>query len=258
VHAFKARYDRLLCLLPFEPPYFEAVGLDAPFVGHPILEAGADAGDGPAFRARHGIADGAPLLCLLPGSRRGEVRRLLPVFADTVRLLAAGHPDLQVAIPSVPHLADEISAAVADWPVPATILRGAGEKYDAMAASDMALAASGTVALELALAGVPTVIAYCLNPLTFWAIDRMTSVDHVHLCNIMAKRELVPERLQGRCRADILAADLEAMLAGVGADQRATLKPYLDALTPPQGSPSLAAADAVLQAVEARTVEAGR
>ncbi|MCR9221897.1 MAG: lipid-A-disaccharide synthase [Alphaproteobacteria bacterium] len=247
VHAFKARFDRLLCLLPFEPPYFEAVGLDAPFVGHPVLESGADAGDGAAFRARRAMAAEAPLLCVLPGSRRGEARRLLPVFGETVARLAAERPDLQVAIPSVDYLADEIAAATAGWAAPTTVLTGPAEKYDAMAASNAALAASGTVALELALARVPTVVAYRLNPITYWAINRMVSVDYVHLCNIMAEREIAPERLQDRCRPDVLAADVRRLMGAEGAAQAADLAPWLERLRPPQGLPSLAAADAVLE-----------
>lgn len=253
VHGFKARYDRLLCLLPFEPPYFEAVGLDAPFVGHPVLEAGADKGDGPAFRARHGVDPDRPLICVLPGSRRGEVRRLLPVFGRTVERLAGRIGDLSIVMPTVPHLTDEIAAAVAAWRVPVTVLRGAAEKYDAMAASDAALAASGTVALELALARVPTVIAYRLNPITYWAIDRMTSVDYVHLCNIMAEREMVPERLQGKCNPAQLAADLDALLKGEGAAQEEALAPYLKSLAPPGGAPSLAAADTIISFLRPNT-----
>lgn len=246
VHAFKQRYDRLLCLLPFEPPYFETVGLDAPFVGHPVLESGADRGDGPGYRKARGLAADAPLLCVLPGSRRGEVRRLLPIFRETIARLAEGRPGLAVALPTVRYLADEIEAAVADWPVPVEVVRDPRRKYDVMAAANAALAASGTVALELALARTPTVIAYRLNPITYWAIDRMTSVDHVHLCNIMARREIVPERLQGRCRPEVLAADLAGFLDGGGREQEAALRPYLQRLAPPQGLPSLAAADAVL------------
>lgn len=252
VHAFKARYDSLLCLLPFEPPYFEAVGLDAPFVGHPVLEAGADRGDGPAFRTRHGVDVGTPLICVLPGSRRGEVRRLLPVFAETIARLKTRIGNLAVVVPTVPHLSDAIAAEVAGWPVPTTVLRGAAEKYDAMAAADAALAASGTVALELALARVPTVIAYRLNPITYWAIDRMTSVDCVHLCNIMAEREIVPERLQGACNPVRLAEDLAGLLTGAGATQQAALTPYLDSLAPPEGSPSEAAARRILDRVGTR------
>jgi len=249
VHAFKQRYDRLLCLLPFEPPYFEAVGLDAPFVGHPVLESGADRGDGAGYRRARGLADDAPLVCVLPGSRRGEVRRLLPIFREAIARLHASRPGLAAALPTVRYLADEIEAAVADWPVPVEVVRDPRCKYDVMTAANAALAASGTVALELALARTPTVIAYRLNPLTYWAIDRMTSVDHVHLCNIMARREIVPERLQDRCRPDVLAGDLAGFLDGGGREQEAALKPYLQRLAPPQGLPSLAAADAVLDSL---------
>lgn len=256
VHAFKERFDRLLCLLPFEPPYFEKVGLDAPFVGHPVLESGAGEGDGPAFRARHGISAEQKVLCVLPGSRKGEVRRLLPVFGEAVKRLSKTDGGLHVVIPTLDSVAPAIVKETAEWPLSVSVIRAREEKYDAMAASDAALAASGTVALELALAKVPTVIAYRLNPITFWAIDRMTSVDMVHLLNIMANREIVPERLQSQCRPDILADDIEVLLGGGGAHQTDELRPYLDSLRPPQGSPSLAAADAVLEMLEKKKAPA--
>ncbi len=119
-----------------------------------------------------------------------------------------------------------------------------------MAASDAALAASGTVALELALARVPSVVAYRLNPLTYRIVDRLTAIDHVHLCNIMAGHMIVPERLQGACRADRLAADLAGLMrTDEGAAQTAALAPWLETLQPPEGAPSEAAAKAVLETI---------
>ena len=91
-------YDHLLPLLPFEPPYFEAVGLACSFIGHPVVESGADKGDGAAFRGRHDIPDDAPLLCVLPGSRKLEIKYLLDIFSETVERLAAELPRLQVVV----------------------------------------------------------------------------------------------------------------------------------------------------------------
>lgn len=250
VHKFKKRFDRLLCLLPFEPPYFEAVGLPADFVGHSILESGADRGDGPGFRTRHGIAQDARLLCVLPGSRRGEIERLLPVFRDAIERLVERVGPVSLVMPSVPHLAATIEEAVALWPIPVTVLKGGAEKYDAMAASDAALAASGTVALELALARVPTVIAYRLNALTHWIVRRLVNVDKVHLLNIMADRFIVPEEIQSDCTPERLASDLAAMLSGEGAAQAEALSPYLRQLAPENGTPpSQAAAAAILSSL---------
>ncbi|MDF1748636.1 MAG: lipid-A-disaccharide synthase [Alphaproteobacteria bacterium] len=251
VYAFKALFDRLLCLLPFEPLFFEAVGLKADFVGHSILESGADAGDGPGFRHRSNIAPEAPVLCVLPGSRRGEMERLLPVFREVVSQVQTRQPTLHVIIPAVPHLAAAIKEQTASWPVSVTILEDQSQKYDAMAASNAALAASGTVALELALAKVPTVIAYKINGLTHFLVRRLIKTPYAHLLNILAKREIVPERIQGDCQPDQLSRDIDALLGPSGAQQAAALAPYLEQLKPSgNDAPSVAAARAALSVLE--------
>lgn len=209
--------DHLLVLLPFEPPYFEAVGLPATFVGHPIVEAGVERGDGPAFRARHGIADDTPLLCVLPGSRRSEVKVLLPDFAATLSILKDRHPGLRVVMPTLGKVAATVGAAAAAWPVPALVVQGDRDKYDAMAASDAGLAASGTVALELALAHLPSVIAYRIHPLTYRLYRRLIRVKYANLVNIMLDRMLVPERLQGDCTPAQLADAVSTLLTDVDA-----------------------------------------
>ncbi|MYE00298.1 MAG: lipid-A-disaccharide synthase, partial [Alphaproteobacteria bacterium] len=157
-------FDHLMTLWPFEPALFEREGLASTFVGHSLVEARA--GDGAAFRARHAIAPETTLLAVLPGSRAGEVRRLLPVFRETLERLSADLPGLHLAVPTVGTVAGRVRDAVAAWPWPATVTLGEEEKQDALAASRAALGASGTVALELALAEVPQVTAYRLNPAT--------------------------------------------------------------------------------------------
>ena len=204
--------DHLMVLLPFEPPYFEAVGLACTYIGHPILEEGAGCGDGPAFRARHTIPPDAPVLAVLPGSRRGEVGRLLPVFGDAVRRLRASTPGLRLVLPTVPAVADTVAAAAETWAVPAHVIRDRDEKYDAFAASDAALAASGSVSLELGIAGVPMVIAYRVHPITGWWIRLILRVRYASLFNIILDRPVVPEFLQGRCEAGALARAVEALL----------------------------------------------
>jgi lipid-A-disaccharide synthase len=251
VHIFKAIFDRLLCLLPFEPPYFEAVGLKADFVGHSILESGAESGDGAGFRARFDIQSDIPVLCVLPGSRRGEMERLLPLFQETVTRLSDSLPNLHVIIPAVPHLAQAIKDQVNAWPVSGTVLEDQTQKYDAMAASNAALAASGTVALELALAQVPTVIAYKINGLTHFLVRRLIKTPYAHLLNILAQQEIVPERIQGDCQPDQLARDIAELLGPSGAKQAALLAPYLQQLKPPgDDAPSMAAARSVISMLE--------
>lgn len=204
--------DHLLVLLPFEPPYFEAVGLPATFVGHPIVEAGVGQGDGLRFRAHHNIPPDTPLLCVLPGSRHSEVKVLLPDFAGALTILKQQCPTLRVVVPTVGKVAHEVRAAAARWPVPSLVVEGDGDKYDAMAASDAALAASGTVALELALARLPAVIAYRIHPLTYRLYRHLIRVKYANLVNIMLDRMLVPERLQDDCRSDLLADAVSVLL----------------------------------------------
>jgi lipid-A-disaccharide synthase len=231
--------DHLLALLPFEPPYFEAVGLPCTFVGHPVLESGADAGDGAGFRSRTGIPLDTPVLCLLPGSRRSEIRRLLPVFGRTVTRLAAAKPDLRFVLPAVAGLIGEISGEVAGWPVPGVIICPENERFDAFAAANVALAASGTVALELAMAGTPTVIAYRLSPATAWLVRRAIRVPCVNLVNILVGERVVPELLQGDCRPDLLAAEVLRLFddGDARASQRAAQRAAIAALGNVGGQP---------------------
>ena len=248
-------YDHLMALLPFEPPYFAAVGLSCTYVGHPVVESGADKGDGGAFRHRHGIAADATLLTLLPGSRRGEVGRLLPIFRDAVALLAGHHPRLRIVVPTTANVAERVAAEIASWPVPSIVLRGAAEKYDAFAASNAALAASGTVALELAMAKLPAVIAYRINALTHAYVKRVVKIDYANLVNVILQREAVPELLQYDCTPEKLAAAVEGLLGDKAAAQAqiAACQEALQVLGYGGTSPALRAADDVLAAIERKT-----
>lgn len=243
--------DHLLVLLPFEPPYFQREGLPCSFVGHPVVESGADRGDGARFRAAHAIPEHSPLLCVLPGSRMGEVTRLLPVFQETVTLLAGRHPDLRVVVPTVATVAATVREAVAAWPVPVVVVEGQEAKYDAFAAADAALAASGTVALELALAGTPTVVAYRVNAVTAWLARRLIRVPYVNLVNILLDTAAVPELLQEDCRPDRLAASLLVLLDDPVAreHQRTDAAQALKMLGYGGPSPGDRAAEAVLEII---------
>ncbi|MFS2009975.1 lipid-A-disaccharide synthase [Azospirillum sp. CT11-132] len=212
-------YDHLLAVLPFEPPYFEREGLACTFVGHSVVEGGAGKGDGAGFRDRHGIAPADRVVAILPGSRKGEVSRLLPDFRATLERLQPAHPTLVAVVPTVATVRDRVAAAIADWPVRAVLVEGDAEKYDAFAAAEAALAASGTVSLELALARLPTVIAYRLNPVTVALYRRLIRVKYVNLVNLMLDRMLVPELLQQDCRPDRLAAELARLLDDPAARQ---------------------------------------
>lgn len=203
--------DHLLCILPFELPYFEKVGLPASFVGHSAVEQDGIAPDGDGFRARHGIGD-APLLCVLPGSRLGEVGRLLSVFGETVERLVAERPGLRVVVPTMAAVAPAVRAAVATWPGSPIVVESIEEKHHAFAASTVALAASGTVNLELAVAGVPFAIAYRVSRLSYVIGKMMVKVPSIVMTNILLKRNVIAEFLQDRCRADLIAAEIGRLL----------------------------------------------
>lgn len=237
-------FNHLLALFPFEPPYFEKVGLPCSFVGHPLAEAG--------------IADVPPMdmpspsLIVLPGSRRSELHYLLPVFRETVAQLAQKHPQLSVAIPTVPHLHDAVAAAVKDWPVPVRLLTNVREKYACMRGATAALAASGTVALELALAGCPAVIAYKIHPITATLYRPLIKTPYASLVNIMAGNGVVPEFLQENCQPPLIAAAVDELI--VSAQARGQQKEFLHRvgawLRPHNGmSPSVFAAEIVSKSI---------
>lgn len=239
--------DHLLCLLPFEPKYFEREGLGATFVGHPVVTSSIADGDGPSFRARHDIAPDAPVICVLPDNRVGEIERLLPIFAETISILSAQFPGLSIVMPTVAHLEDRVRAATHAWNVPITVVGGA-EKADAFAAADSAIAASGTVALELAMAGLPNVIGYRLNALTAFLARRLLKTRYVNLINIILEREAVPELLQENCTADNLARETARLLDNEHArtEQKAAAFEALKQLGLGGPSPGARAADVVL------------
>lgn len=241
-------FDHMLALLPFEPDWFKPYGIATTFVGHSVIEGGAGHGDGPRFRLRHGM-QGRPLLVVLPGSRRGELSRHLPVFRDTVALLRRRRPELAVVLPTLSHLAPAVTEAANGWAD--VILTGQDEKFDAFAAADIALAASGTVALELALARTPHVVAYRVNPLTAAIARRLLTVRYVNLMNLVLDRPVVPELLQEHCNPQELSAALDRLADGgparaaqIGAAEELAFRLGAGGI-----SPSLRAADAVLSAI---------
>ena len=252
VREFPGLWDRLLCLLPFEEAFFAKHGLPVQFVGHPVLQSGADAGVAARFRDRHDIAPDAKVVVLMPGSRRNEAPRLLPVFGRTLSLLAADFPGLVPVIPSSPVVAEMVARHVAKWPVKPLIVTDADEKHDAYAASGAALTKSGTSTLELALAGVPMAVTYRVNPVTAALARRMIRVPHVAMVNLLAGREIVPELLQQDCTPAKLRETLCTLLtdeATAGA-QRAAFAEIIASLRAPFGLPADAAAKAVLDVLD--------
>jgi len=255
VKKVKERVDRILCLLPFEPVLFDKAGIPASFVGHPVLESGAGGGDAARFRARHGIGAEDKLLLAMPGSRRMEAKRLLPIFGATLRLLDTRLPGLRPVIPVSPVVAELVRDAAAGWPGRPILVETLAEKHDAFAAvresGGAGLIKSGTSSLEMAVAGLPHVVTYRVNPITAAIIRRLVRVRFASLVNLLAEREIAPEYLQDRATPEALAEALHRLLTDpeAAAEQREGLASVLDELHPPGLAPSEAAAGAVLEAL---------
>ena len=251
VRHFPGLWERLLCLLPFEPDWFAARGVEGTFVGHPVLESGAGTGDGARFRATHGLA-GERILILMPGSRRSEVPRLLPVFEEVVQRLARSAPNVKPVLPVSAVVADTVRRATAEWTIKPIVLTEVADKHDAYAAASVALTKSGTSTLELALAGVPMAVTYRVNPISAAIARRAIKVPHVAMVNLLAGRAVVPELLQERCRADLLEKVVLELLADgrAAAAQRDAFTAVLASLRPQEGLPSDAAAREVLELLD--------
>lgn len=249
VRHYPGLWDRLLCLLPFEPAFFARHNLTGSFVGHPVLESGANRGDAARFRARHGIAPETRLLTVMPGSRRTEVTRLLPILGATLQRLAV---PVTPVVPLAGPVADSVRAGTASWPIPPILVSEEADKYDAFAASAAALTKSGTSTLELALANVPMLVAYRVNPLTAMIARRLVKVRYASLLNLLVDRMVVPEFIQQTCTPDHLAAELNRLLTdpAYAQAQRDAFQEPLGMLRPTIGTPSEAAAAEVLDLLD--------
>ncbi|WP_424943086.1 lipid-A-disaccharide synthase [Aliiroseovarius crassostreae] len=242
--------DHVLALLPFEPPYMRAAGMGCDFVGHPVVaEAQATDRQAQEFRDVHAVGEG-PLLLALPGSRKGEISRLADRFGQVIGHVAREHPGTRVVLPMAQGVVDLVREVTAKWPVKPILI--APEDHDtkraAFKAADVALAASGTVSLELAAAGTPMVIAYDMNWLSRQLIGRMLRIDTVTLVNLVSETRAVPEFLGAECEVDRIAPALLELL-----DHRQSQDYAMDLTMQRLGrgfeAPGLRAARAVLDVV---------
>jgi lipid-A-disaccharide synthase len=196
-----------------------------------------------------------PILLVLPGSRASEIRRLAGIFGDAVAKLGKRAGPLDVVLPTLPHIAAQVTAAVASWPVHPRIVIGAEEKHTAFRTARAALAASGTVTLELALAQVPTVAAYRIPAWEGAVFRLMAHIDTVILANLVLGEKVVPEYLQGDCTPDRLALALVPLLADTP-ERRRQLEAFarLDTIMDLSGEPpSRRAAHAILAGIARKT-----
>ncbi|MBA3518457.1 MAG: lipid-A-disaccharide synthase [Rhizobiales bacterium] len=204
-----ARYvDHVLALLPFEPAAHARLGgPPCTYVGHPLIERLGELRPAPGERR----SLGGPLILVLPGSRQTEISRLMKPFGEAVRLIAAARPDVELLLPAVPHLHEELMARSGMWPVQPTIVLGEAAKFAAFRRAHAALAASGTVTLELGLAGVPAVVAYRVDPVAR-VLKRFLNVPSIVLTNLVLGENVVPEFLDEDGSPEVLARETLALL----------------------------------------------
>jgi lipid-A-disaccharide synthase len=250
--------DHVLALLPFEPPYMHAAGMSCDFVGHPAAARPRPAeAEIAAFRTAHGL-DSRRLLLVAPGSRQGVVRRMMPVYLDAIAMLRAADPALGIVCPVAETVEAEILGALATLAPPVHAVAPdapEAERRVALAAADAALCTSGTVTLEVAAMGVPTVAAYRTSWLTAAMVRRMVRIDTASLVNLVVGRKVVPEFLQERCTTGNLAVALRPLLSdpAAGAAQRAAFEEAMRALGRDGPPPDERAARSVLDFLERRT-----
>ncbi len=251
--------DHVLALLPFEPPYMERAGMTCDFVGHPAVSVKQATETQKAGLRKDLELGDARVITLLPGSRAGEIKRMAPVIDAVVRTLHAEEPDVKFVLPAAGAVIDQLRAAVADWAVQPIILDPTGmpadeaemRKRTAFAISELALATSGTVSLELAAAGCPMVIAYQANWMTTRMVKKLALIDTANLINIVTDTRVIPEFLFEKCRADLIAPAVLELLRNPEArrEQVQACDRTMELLGRGQADAGTRAAKSVLQAI---------
>jgi lipid-A-disaccharide synthase len=245
--------DHLLALLPFEPDAHRRLGgPDCTYVGHPLIEKAAwiDHLDLSEFRARLELTPGVPVLVVLPGSRVSEVSRLMAPFGEAIRALRQKISPFEMILPAVPSVRPLIEQALAAWPQQPYIVEGEADKFRAFRLADAALAASGTVTLELAVAGTPMVVAYRIDRLMA-SIRFLLTAHSVVLANLILGENAFPEFIHENCVPEKLCLALAPLLTTTPerAAQLSALAKIRDKMFLPEGTPSGKAADAILKMV---------
>ncbi|PZR32877.1 lipid-A-disaccharide synthase [Caulobacter segnis] len=258
-HAARARtlakaVDLLLSIQPMDKAYFDAAGLQNVFVGNSALAKRFDKADAQRLRAAIGLGEDEPMLLVLPGSRPSEIERVMPAFEDAVHRLKADRPDLTVVVPAAYTVAEAVKARVAGWPFRAHVVEDEQLKDDAFVAGDVALACSGTVTTELALAGRPMVVGYKTGAVTYAILKRLMKPRWITLFNIAAGRAVAPEFIQDACEGESLARAVGALLDDPERRVRQTSEQYeaLDKMGRGMPDPSEAAATAMIDFLSRR------
>ncbi|MCZ8193075.1 lipid-A-disaccharide synthase [Brevundimonas sp.] len=248
-----AAVDHLLALYAFDAPWFEREGLKTTVVGSQALHVDMSAADPEGFRRARGIPEDAPLLLVLPGSRPAEIRLMTTVYEGAVTRLLAETPSLAVAVVAASTVADDVSTRIAAWPFRVHLVSEA-DKYSAMKAATVALATSGTVSTELALAGTPMVIGYRFGSVSYAIMKPFFTGKYATLFNHAAGAEIARELIQAAATPEKMAAEVGRLLAdpAARAAQTAQQTAALDLMGRGGGNPSDVAADAVLGLMGAR------
>jgi lipid-A-disaccharide synthase len=244
--AMRRYIDHVLALLPFEPEAYRRLGgPPCTYVGHTLVEQIDTLRPNPDERKRRD--EQPPVLLVLPGSRRSEIRHHMAVFGETLRDLQAQNVPFDLVLPTMPHLLDAISEGIANWPVQPRIAVGEQEKKAAFRIARAAFAKSGTVTLELALAGVPMIGAYRAGPIEMWIALTLARTSSVILANLVIGENVVPEFMQRNATPEKLAPALRDVLADTPLRQRQVEAfARLDAIMSTGQPPSVRAADIVL------------
>jgi lipid-A-disaccharide synthase len=242
------RVDHLLAIHVFDPPWFEREGLATTFVGNPAVFTDFSAADGARFRAGIGAGPDDPILLVLPGSRPSEIERMTPPFEEAVALLKQGRPELHVVVAAAETVAEQVRGRVAGWPFRVHLVEGENGKHDAMKAATVALACSGTVSTELALAGAPMVISYRVDALTYALAKHVVTTKLFTLFNIAAGEAIAPELIQADATGPKLAAAVAERLGDPALRTRQIAQQYaaLDKMGRGGRDPSEIAAEAVI------------
>jgi len=248
-----ATVDHLLALYAFDAPWFEREGLPTTVVGSQALHVDMSAADPAAFRAERDIAPDVDLLLVLPGSRPSEIRLMTPVYEAAVARLKHDNPALEVAVVTAGTVAADVTARVAAWPFRAHLVTEA-DKYAAMRAATVALATSGTVSTELALAGAPMVIGYRFQPLSYALMKPFFTGKYATLFNHAAEAEIAPELIQKDATPEKVARAVQRLLSDpeARAEQAAKQTAALDLMGRDAADPSQLAGDAVLRVIAAK------
>jgi lipid-A-disaccharide synthase len=254
VRKIRALVRRMLVLFPFETRFYERAGVPVTYVGHPVVDRELSGLDGRRLRRRAGLAPEGEVVALLPGSRRGEIERLLPPMLGAAKLLQRSRPGLQFLLPLAPGLPKELCQRILEAHNVVDIKIHAGDFPDVLTVCSAGAVASGTASLEAAVVGLPMVVVYRVSPVSYFVARAMVNVEKIALPNLIAGRTVVPELLQGDCNASAIAEGLARYLDDPGEADR--VRRELGAVRKKLGRAGLfeRAADALLKEISAAAV----